>query len=541
VYYGQSQRIRLTYDLPALAPRDPGYTRVNPAFATFAAFATGDPGITDFEIRAPASFTVEMSGYNLDKDTLDDDTQRWSTGPLDRPNDTFVTVAARNDDSLVNGKFSVGERKIVTRSWPGDAPWGEFVETQLTKGIPAAEELIGLPWPYPDDELSVVEVASPYIYGYAGWFLPDTTSIEIGDQLDADVILHELTHLWFNDRIFADRWIGEGFAEAYTARVQAEIGGAARSPAPIAAGDPATFMLATWGAPGIGTEDVSAREAFGYNAAFFVIDAVADEIGVEKLREIVHAADARTIAYRGDGEPEGVVSRVDSRRLLDLFEQVGGSKVADGLFRAHVLRPEDVAQLPTRAATKVAYAALVETGGEWSPPFPVRRTLGEWNFEEAKQELATANEILVIRDDLAPRAAAIDLEVPQAFEREYESAKNLDTVREQGEELVVAADDLAVARAAVDDNRDPFELVGSWGSGADDHLRAGLDEFERGDGIAASAEAQRAVEAVDGMATAGQQRAGIAAIVLVVGVGAGVLVTRRRRRTRGLEPVPDTE
>ena len=55
----------------------------------------------------------------------------------------------------------------------------------------------------------MVETASPYLYGYAGWYMPFESVIEVGDELDQHVMLHELAHIWFNDDLFEGRWINE--------------------------------------------------------------------------------------------------------------------------------------------------------------------------------------------------------------------------------------------------------------------------------------------------------------------------------------------
>ena len=47
------------------------------------------------------------------------------------------------------------------------------------------EAAIGLPWPA-DDSFEVIETLSPYLYGYAGWYTPLESSIEIGDELEEE-------------------------------------------------------------------------------------------------------------------------------------------------------------------------------------------------------------------------------------------------------------------------------------------------------------------------------------------------------------------
>ena len=279
----------------------------------------------------PDGFKVEFTGAELKKDEVDG-MQRFTSGPLDEPDNTFAVIAARHDDGLLTRPLELDRHKIVIRAWPDDPEWGAFVEQRLTNGIPAMESLVGLPWPHPDDELSIVEAASPYIYGYAGWFLPETNSIEVGDDLDPRVILHELSHLWFNNRLFVERWISEAFAEIYAAHTLGAIGEPVPAPDPVRADNPAAMALATWDDPTFTEENTDEREEYGYNASFFVVNSVAGEIGMDSMRKVVAATEKRSIAYQGDEKPEGVVTRVDSRRLLDLMQQLGASTAAPALL-----------------------------------------------------------------------------------------------------------------------------------------------------------------------------------------------------------------
>jgi hypothetical protein len=96
--YGQTTHFRLTYDLPHRRARPA--TVINAAFATFAAFGYGDPGLTSFEIRVPDGFwwsAAELEGRSRRDATVDERTAR-------RPN-TFAVVA-RHDDGLLTRPLS---------------------------------------------------------------------------------------------------------------------------------------------------------------------------------------------------------------------------------------------------------------------------------------------------------------------------------------------------------------------------------------------------------------------------------------------------
>ncbi len=84
-----------------------------------------------------------------------------------------MLVSARDDDQLIERVVDVGEREVNVLGWPDDAAWADFAATQVEDGVPVLEDLTGLEWPA-TYTLDVVETASPYLYGYAGWYLKST-------------------------------------------------------------------------------------------------------------------------------------------------------------------------------------------------------------------------------------------------------------------------------------------------------------------------------------------------------------------------------
>lgn len=530
---GQSEAIRLTYDLPSLAPRSEGFTRVNAAYATFAAFTAGDPNLASVEILVPEGFEIEHVGADVETSSRDG-YQVLSSGPLADPPTWSLVVVARNDDGLFSRDVDVGGRAFVVRAWPGDDEWAGFVETNLRDGIPVLEDLVGEPWPS-GGALTIVEAASPYVYGYAGWFLPADRVVEVGDALDRRVILHELGHLWFNDAWFSARWIGEGFAEEYATRTLAALGDPLTAPEPVRAGDPAAVRLAEWGQPTLSDETIRERELYGYNTSFLVLRTVADEIGADALRAVIDAAADRTIAYRGDPSPETVDRRVDSRRLLDLLEEVGGSSSAAGVFEQYVLTGNDVTLLPERAAARTSYDALTSAGNGWTPPLPVRLAMDEWDFAKAEQMIADAQEVLGARDVISRLAAELDLDLPPSFEDAYESSADLEAVIDDAEELRTAVEAIGDADDAVHASRGLHERIGLWGSDPEGDLDDARAAFENGDGAGAISDARDAIATLDGAGDAGIKRVGGAAGMVVLAAALAWTLRRRflRHRTTG--------
>ena len=94
---------------------------------------------------------------------------------------------------------------------------------RCARRCPSLRSLIGLPWPVEHD-LDVRERFTPLLEGYAGVFLVDEQRIDVSEDLDPIVIVHEASHAWLNNDLFVERWIYEGLAQEYAWRVQSAVG-----------------------------------------------------------------------------------------------------------------------------------------------------------------------------------------------------------------------------------------------------------------------------------------------------------------------------
>src|SRR5687768_9479000 len=99
-----------------------------------------------------------------------------------------------------------GGVEVVVRAWPEDDAWDETVSETLRVALPELLERIGLPWPIEHD-LSVRERYTPALEGYAGLFFTEEQRIDISEDLDPFIIVHEASHTWFHQGLFADRWV----------------------------------------------------------------------------------------------------------------------------------------------------------------------------------------------------------------------------------------------------------------------------------------------------------------------------------------------
>ena len=228
IYFQEAARVRLTFDLPAGEPRSDSDVRVGTAFATFVAWAFGDEGTVRVEV--PARYRVDHSGDTLEPVSGSGGSMQVLTGATDDPIAWYAQVNATDDAALTNDRLTLADGEpVVIHAWPEDSRWRTRVRTLLRDGVPELARRIGLPWPV-DGPLSVVEVHTPVLEGYAGFYDQASDEITISEDLDDLTIVHEASHAWFNKRLFTERWIGEGLADEYAWRVLTRPGSQGRRP-----------------------------------------------------------------------------------------------------------------------------------------------------------------------------------------------------------------------------------------------------------------------------------------------------------------------
>ncbi len=535
IYYRDVARIQYRYDLPSGAPRTDATTRVNSAYAEFYAWPVGDDGLTSVRIRFPKAFEVDWLGDFLTEKN-DGDHRLYESGAISDSNSWGVIVTRRNDRGLKGDRFRSGQHVIIVRAWPDDPQWARFVTTTSRRGLPKLERLVGLPWPS-DDDLTITETISPYLYGYAGWYTSDDNTIEVGDELDAEVILHEISHIWFNDELFGDRWINEGFAQTYAALALEGSDDEVDDPKRPGKSAKGRQALVDWGNPSVREDDESrARELYGYNAAWYVIDTIADEIGPNAMRKVIIAADSQQLAFLGDPDAETLKTDIEWERFLDLLVYVGGSKKAEKLFTDYVIDRSDRDDLRDRKQAHREYQRLVKRGGTWSVPQVVREELTRWDFDDAADAMVLSREILDVRDEIVDSLEGTGVELPTSFEEAYETADDdeLEALRDTAKEYLAAAEDIAAAHDAADADKGVFAKIGLWKNDYRDELDRADRRFETGATDQASSAAAEVVATLDEADSVGQQRSGIAAgsLVgfLVIVFGLRFLVRRRRRK-----------
>lgn len=537
---GDRSHTVLTYDVPASSPRAANTARSNPAFIGFDAIGMGLPTGVAIIARIPEGFTVEPLPEPWVK-SADGTTTVYTLAAPSDPKAVSTYVAARNDSGLAaQAVTTAAGLQFELQAWPSDAEWTAFITAQLEAGVPALVELIGQPWPI-SDTVTIREAFTMYVYGYAGWFSAKDRTIEVGERLDQAVVLHELSHAWFNDGWFHERWLSEGFAQKYSALAVQQLGGTPAAPAAPPNTDPGYVALNEWADPESTTNGSSARESYGYATSYAVIAALTDEIGVDAMRDVLATVADGTTAYPGDGEAEAWSTTTDWRRFLDLLENVGGSQQARDLFTTYVVSSTDLQLLTDRATARAAYQDLAERGDDWAPPVVIRREMDAWNFDTASTDIADANQVLNQRDTLAATLDALGISMPESLQVAYESSEGpIATISATLADAQQTAQLIVDATERVDDARTPMQKLGLLGTDLDKTLAEAREAYAAGDMSAARTKAQEATDGLKNATRDGLIRVGIASAALLL-VGSLIWLIARRRRARSTEPLDEDQ
>lgn len=524
--YPETQQLEVTYELPNLPPRSDGWTRVSPAYASFPVYPIGDPGLASVEVVVPRDYDqVEVGGGPMESNRSDDHVV-FTASEISDPETWLAVVAARSDELLEARTVSDGGPTAVLRYWPGDDEWADFVEGLVTDGIPVLEELIGQSWPV-EGELEIIESAAPHALGYGGWYDTRSDEIEVGAELDAQTVLHELSHAWFNDDFGSEGWIVEGLAELYSYRALDRLEGDAPEPERLSPDDSGAQPLAEWVQS---TREPTDEDRYGYQASWWVLDQFMDEVGGDAMAEVLAAGFAREIPYQGDPQPEQVRGLVDGRRMLDLLEEIAGSAAAVELFEEYVLGDGDRELLDDRVEARDAYEDLVAEGDGWTAPLGVREAMTYWQFEEVHRLIDEAQQALAHRDVVLEIAGDLGVDALPALEERYEAADDVASIRAEAAEYVEAATTLTEATDIPGGVPGLLAQIGLLGANLDGRMDTAAAALVAGD-----LEEARAVS--DILVRDAEQAPLIGAVVLgEVLLGAGLWWPLRRLRRRRSAP-----
>ena len=540
LFYRSTETLDVRFDLLGSVPRSDDAARVNAAYAAFEVFGYADPGQLDVTVVMPDTYEIERFGDQMLEES-GPGTTTLSALDIAEPETFYTFISIRDDDRLTSGTVRTSGATFDVRAWPGDTTWERFVRRAVKRGVPALEEAIGQPWPL-TGTVEVREAYTPYFYGYAGWFNATTKELEVGEDLDRELVVHELSHAWFNRDTYGERWMSEGLAQTYAAMVVERIGGKAdRAKEPRRS----RFDLLDWGAPSFSmqSDSVRADERFGYDASWWVVQGLVDEVGEDRMREIFAAIDADEMAYVGEGSPETQYSSsaIDWRRLLDLAEERGEAEDFVDLVGEWVAGDERADDLADRAAARESYAELAEVSGDWAMPFGIRRAMGNWAFPRAETLMDAAHDIIDAHDELVAATAVIEVQPTDDYETVYEAATDVDELDlvERMEADTAAAERVAEVIAAEAEDDGFFGNLGLRDEDLQTPLAEAREAVAAGDPETAVARADEVQALIDGAEQEGKDIvtrwaviAGSVLLGLLVLLTVLLVLRRRRRRRR---------
>ena len=523
--YQRSTTFTINYDILG-RPRSDNLFRINGALTSAFLFAWGDPGLSSVTLRLPEGQGPEFTGaQNLQPSP--DEPATWVQTQIEDSRQWFAVVDARNDGALTIEPLSVTNHPIVVRAWPGDTEWLSTVKGVLTDGQPAMQEVLGLEWPV-NETLTVQESIDPTLSGYGGWFFTADALIEIGEHLDAELILHELSHAWFNGSLFEERWIGEGLAEYYgrkTAELIGAGGGIAAEPLSF---HPSRFDLNSW--PGVGESDQE-EEIWGYETAFYIIQTLAEEIGEESMREVLDTAYNHNNPYL----PSLTESRelAGWQRFLDILEELGGSSKATDLFSEWVVAESKDPLLDERTEARLKFHNLVAHADTWELPSTIAKSVSQWNFQDAEQLIEQAEGVLDLRDKAQDEARILDLIRPAAAEEIFEAeTESFDQAHAALNTELASLELYGTANTASSADLSWKERLGLMRKDIPAELRGARDAFESGQFERSNTESSELIDLIASAEDRGDRTAkalGATAGVILITVVLPPLARRRRR------------
>ncbi len=538
VFHGESISFRVSYDItdPGGAPRRD--VRVASSLVAFPVWAFGSentPGST-VSVVIPPGYTVSVEAGDLTSSAGSGGTTLLTSKSIPDPYSFFAYVTAERPGAFTESTTSItlpqGAVSVLIRAWEDDPQWGTEIGSLMKRGIPVLSSLIGLPFAVPG-ELKVEEAATTRLGDYAGIYNDVTKTIDIRYDADGYTALHEAAHTWFNARLFADRWIGEAWAEYYGVEAGRQIGadGDIFTLTPTLEAD--RIPLNSWDV--VGSEPTTIED-YAYAASYALARQIAGRATTAGLQKVWRAASNGDASYQPPGataKPEtGVASGMAGwQRLLDLLEERTGASY-DDLWREWVVTPGQKVEMTTRAAARGQYAATLKAAGDWQLPRSVRYAMGAWNFAQADTLLTDANSVLSERDLIAGQAGGLSLTVPGTLQSAFAAGPTFAVAQRDAADELTALAAIRTATSTVGREETPLEWVGLLFANPHSQLANARSAFEGGQATQATSNADAARTTRETAADTGRLRVAVSGGTLLIldGLAMGGFAMRRRRR-----------
>lgn len=520
VFFEQSYAYTVSFDMV-----DPGGAgnrdlRIGTSLVAFPVWAFGseaEPG-SSIRVELPAGYSPQVQGSEMSASRDAAGRQILTAEPED-PFAFFAYVSADRPGAYVDTPVEVitsRERpEVVVRAWEDDPNWGQRIARLMADGLPALERLIGVLYPHAG-RLRIEEAAISRLGQYAGLYDRLSGVIQVRYDADAFVALHEAAHVWFNDRLFDERWIGEAWAEFYAVEAGEALGATGFVWELTDELLESRIPLNGWGAVGRENLDV---EDFAYAASYEVARQIAERAGLDGLSRVWRAAAAREPAYlptHGDAGDEisALLGQPGWQRLLDLLEERTEAAYAD-IWAEWIVNSEQQRLLALRAHARSRHAAVRAAAEDWELPAAIRLQLSSWRFRDAVSALDDAEGVLRRWSVVVQEAADLELEPSDRVRVAFETESDLSAAQALVAVELDALTDLSRAAARMSRAPGPLEVLGLWGRDPAPLLADARRAYEAGQLGTARRSALAAVEARDSAAAIGRSRATLGAAALL--------------------------
>lgn len=544
LYYGETRTVTATYTIHA-GPRAPGGYRALKAYAGLCADSSGLDSAT-VNVVVPDGFAVAFtSGTKLSLASDAKGLQTYTSGSVAGNDGFYSCVDATNPSALASSSVTAGDQQFNVQAWPEDATWTTAIKGDLTTDVQKLEDLTGLQMP--GGTIAIKEAATSELGEYAGTFNWDTKTATLTEDTDNSTVAHELSHIWFSRAVYASEWMYEGLA-GYSEKV---AGAGSYKPCT----DPAKY-------PGTGSANLSAWTYLDFNstngdvaladwdyaASCYLVTKLADAMGPDNFKAVLVAASKGQPAYVG-GDPKTqaatTASSLPAKKLLDLIDELGmvpagvtDPEQAQNLFVSYgILSTSDLAG---RTEARSAYHTLLAAAGHWGLPLAVQSAMVDWSFSTAQTAMATATQILALRDQITTTLPGSNPD-GTALETQFESAAtqtDLDSVLKVAQAEADAAKVVSQAKQLKDGSRNPLQAIGLIGTDLTAPMTQASTDLTNAKTTEATADAQKVIDAVNGSTKQGAVRIALVLLLLLL-LLALVLFVGWRLRRRGA-PVPAT-
>jgi hypothetical protein len=535
VYYGQTRTVTVTYTIPA-APHTKSDYRASAAYASLCASGNGtDSG--SLRVIIPDGYDVAFeSGETLSSVSDTGGLQTYSTGTVAQPYALWSCLSGTNTKALVTTSIKSAGQDFSLQSWPEDTAWATTVKTEVGSDISKLADMTGLDMP--GGTVLIKEVGDTTLGEYVGSYNPVTKTAIVTEDTDKATIAHELSHIWFNPKLFSADWMSEGFATyAESLAGAGNFDPCLKPGAYPGSGDP---DLNVWKYLDMNsTKQESDVVTYQYAASCYLVTTLATDMGPANLKKVLMAAAKDQIAYVGSSpaETSPLAAPISDKALLDLVDELGmvpaGVKdmnTAGDLMAQYGIVSKDL--LTTRSTARTNYHALVTAAGTWAMPLVLRDEMASWDFASAQKAMDTSSQVLALRDQAQSAFPGLKLDGTD-LEKQFEAAatqSDLDSVLALAQKEADAAAVVARARAADDGSRSIFQTVGLIGADVSTPMTQATDALTAVKPDDATAAAQTELDRLSASGDQGTIRLGVALGILLVVILLVLIVTRRRRR-----------